>query len=117
MVKVIAPVLAVLAITLLAMTGGSAVTASSDDLTRPDALTVHEWGTFTTVAGPDGQPIDWLPLAGPSDLPCFVEHFGTNNLFKVAPPASGQLTYAQASTRMKAKVRMETPVLYFYSPR
>lgn len=116
MQKVIAPILAVLAIVMFVMTGSSLVTASTDDLHRPDSLTVHEWGTFTTVAGPDGLAVDWLPLAGPNDLPCFVEHFGTNILLKVAP-AGGQLTYAQATTRMKAKVRMETPVLYFYSPR
>jgi hypothetical protein len=117
MLKVAAPALAVFALVMLAMTGSSPVTASTDDLNRPGALTVHEWGTFTTVGGLDGKPIDWLPLAGPNDLPCFVEHFGTNRLFKVAPPSSNSLTYAEASTRMKGKVRMETPVLYFYSPR
>ena len=26
----------------------------------PD-LTVYEWGTFTAVAGTDGQAIEWLP--------------------------------------------------------
>jgi hypothetical protein len=31
-------------------------------------LTVHERGTFTAVAGPDGQPVEWLPLAGSTDL-------------------------------------------------
>src|SRR5580692_3466759 len=116
MVKVIAPALAVLAIILIVMTGGSPVTASSDDL-HPDALTVHEWGTFTTVAGPDGQATDWLPLSGPNDLPCFVEHFGNNVLYKYSPDFGAKLTYAEAATRLKAKVRMETPVLYFYSPR
>ena len=38
-----------------------------------DAGAVHEWGTFTSVAGENGQAVDWLPLSGPSDLPCFVE--------------------------------------------
>ena len=38
-------------------------------------VTVHEWGTFTTVAGPDGEAQDWLPLGGVSDLPCFVETY------------------------------------------
>src|SRR4029077_3205441 len=38
-------------------------------------LTVHEWGTFTSIAGNDGQAVRWLPLSGPSDLPSFVEHF------------------------------------------
>ena len=67
----------------------------------PDGLTVHEWGTFTSIAGKDGLAVDWLPLDGPSDLPCFVFRFGTNN-FKGG---------------LSAKVRMETPVLYFYATR
>jgi len=108
MMKVFASVLAVLAMTLLAL--------SSNDF-KPDALTVHEWGTFTTVAGTDGQAIDWLPLSGPNDLPCFVEHFGNNVLAKYSTDLGAKLTYAEAATRLKGKVRMETPVLYFYSPR
>jgi hypothetical protein len=43
-------------------------------LPAPGNLTVHEWGTFTSVAGPEGNPIAWLPLSGPGDLPCFVHH-------------------------------------------
>ena len=35
-------------------------------------LVVHEWGTFTSIAGVDGAAIQWRPLSGPSDLPCFV---------------------------------------------
>lgn len=64
-------------------------------------LTIHEWGTFTTVAGPQGGPVSWLPLSGPPDLPCFVHRLGTPN-----PKFS-----------MTATVRMETPVVYFYAPR
>jgi hypothetical protein len=64
-------------------------------------LTVHEWGTFTSVAGPDGQAIEWLPLTGSTDLPGFVEHFRD----------------AQFKCGLGGTVRMETPVLYFYSPR
>jgi hypothetical protein len=66
----------------------------SDD----SGLVVHEWGTFTSVAGEDGRAVDWLPLRRADDLPCFVEHLGLD--FK------GTLS---------AKVRMETPVLYFYT--
>jgi len=44
-------------------------TATSD----PGPLIVHEWGTFTSIAGADGTAVEWLPLAGPADLPCFVE--------------------------------------------
>lgn len=64
-------------------------------------LTVHEWGTFTSIAGPDGDSMDWLPLTGSTDLPSFVEHFR-------------ELAFKGG---LRGTVRMETPVLYFYSPR
>jgi hypothetical protein len=62
-------------------------------------LTAHEWGTFTSIAGNDGLAVRWLPLSGPNDLPSFVEHL-RNASFK----------FGVAGT-----VRMETPVIYFYS--
>lgn len=62
-------------------------------------LTAHEWGTFTSVAGNDGTAVRWQPLSGANDLPGFVEHF-RNASFKVG---------------LAGTVRMETPVLYFYS--
>ena len=37
-----------------------------------DSLTVHEWGTFTSIAGKQGVSVEWRPLAGKSDLPSFV---------------------------------------------
>lgn len=64
------------------------------------AYTVHEWGTFTSIAGQDGQAVTWQPQSGPVDLPCFVEH--SPLILKGA---------------LSGTVRMETPVLYFYSPR
>lgn len=64
-------------------------------------LTAHEWGTFTSIAGPDGSSMGWLPLTGSTDLPSFVEHF-REVAFKGG---------------LRGTVRMETPVLYFYSPR
>jgi hypothetical protein len=74
--------------------GGNAQRASSDP-----GLVAHEWGTFTSVAGETGQAVEWLPLNGPTELPGFVEHFkGTG--FKVG---------------LSGTIRMETPVLYFYS--
>lgn len=63
-----------------------------------DGLVVHEWGTFTSVAGADGGPTEWNTLGCGSDLPHFVH----------APVYK----FALAGT-----VRMETPVLYFYSSR
>jgi hypothetical protein len=65
-----------------------------------DAITVHEWGTFTSVAGRDGEAVNWLALSGKSDLPCFVHRLDQRNL---------KLTLGT--------VRMETPVLYFYPLR
>ena len=65
------------------------------------ALTAHEWGTFTSIAGRDGHAAEWLPLTGSKDLPSFVEHFQTVD-FKGG---------------LRGTVRMETPVLYFYTNR
>jgi hypothetical protein len=65
------------------------------------ALTAHEWGTFTSIAGRDGHAAEWLPLTGSRDLPSFVEHFQTVD-FKGG---------------LRGTVRMETPVLYFYTNR
>lgn len=66
----------------------------------PD-LTAHEWGTFTSVAGRDGAAVEWLPLTGSTDLPNFVEHLGA----------------VAFKSGLRGTVRMETPVIYFYSPR
>src|SRR5438093_8059280 len=65
----------------------------------PPGLNVHEWGTFTSVAGENGTAMTWQPFGGPTDLPCFVHRFRN-------------VKYALAGT-----VRMETPVLYFYASR
>src|SRR6267142_5408193 len=64
-------------------------------------LTAHEWGTFTSIAGENGQAVEWPPLTGSTDLPEFVEHF-RNAGFKLG---------------LRGTVRMETPVLYFYDSR
>jgi len=81
--------------------GGAALALiAADTLPRPSDLTVHEWGTFTSVAGEDGSAIDWEAQSGSNDLPSFV-----NN------------RYLCFKSSLTATVRMETPVLYFYSPR
>jgi hypothetical protein len=66
--------------------------------TQPNGVVAHEWGTFTSVAKADGAPVTWATLAGSNDLPCFVSGLG---------PTKNELA---------GLVRMETPVLYFYSP-
>jgi len=71
------------------------------------SLTVHEWGTFTSVAGQDGRAVEWTPLSGPSDLPCFVTFLNPNSV---------KISVGGLLPQMKATVRMETPVVYFYAP-
>src|SRR5207253_5217245 len=74
---------------------------------QKDSLIVHEWGTFTSIAGKDGIALEWRPLNGPSDLPRFVHTIQKEAEGLRHPPGKNELT---------AAVRMETPVLYFYSP-
>jgi hypothetical protein len=96
----LAPVLVVSAAILLA--AADIVSPGPIDLpSHPADLTVHEWGTFTSVAGEDGSAIEWNTLGCKDDLPEFVKEFGYRN-FK---------------WRVRGTVRMETPVIYFYSPR
>jgi hypothetical protein len=76
---------------------GSTLMSKPNDLVD---MKVHEWGTFTSIAGEEGLPLVWQPYGGPTDLPCFV-----NRSFVVS---KGGLT---------GTVRMETPVLYFYGTR
>ena len=113
------------AIAALAFTAllGVTIYGSKNDTGSSANVTVHEWGTFTSVAGPDGQAAQWLPLAGPNDLPCFVEYF-QNRLYKsLGPVASAAgvqtnpLDYAKARSQLLGPIRMETPVLYFYTDK
>jgi len=63
-------------------------------------LTAHEWGTFTSIASRNGEAVEWSTLNGSADLPSFVGHINS----------------AQFKAGLRGTVRMETPVLYFYSP-
>ena len=73
---------------------------------RSAGFVVHEWGTFTSVAGPDGQAVNWYPLSEGSDLPCFVRM-----LTQTSPKV-----LVSGLPAVRASVRMETPVIYFYAP-
>jgi hypothetical protein len=76
---------------------------AQDQSQRQDRFIAHEWGTFTSVSTADGKIQLWNPLGGPSELPSFVYRSSeASQCFK-----SGTL----------ALVRMETPVIYFYSDR
>ena len=83
------------------------------DARSAQGVTVHEWGTFTSVAGPDGKAMDWQPAGGPSDLPCFV---ALTDPSSVKTWGSGPANLLGGREGV-GTVRMETPVLYFYSPK
>jgi len=63
--------------------------------------TAHEWGTFTSVQGGDGNLLSWHPLQS-SELPKFV--YST----KFIP-------FAVSKTGLVTLQRLETPVIYFYA--
>src|SRR5499433_1335799 len=77
---------------------------AQDQSQRQDRFVAHEWGTFTSVSTADGKAQLWNPLNGPSELPSFVYRSPVSQCFK------GYSIYL-------ALVRMETPVIYFYSDR
>jgi len=82
--------------------------AKSASLTKPKTnLVAHEWGTFTSIAGRDGVAIDWRPLNGASDLPKFV--------YTGASKKGYRGTYGARGKGEIARIRMETPVIYFYT--
>ncbi|HKP86266.1 MAG TPA: hypothetical protein VJZ26_09225 [Blastocatellia bacterium] len=79
-----------------------------DSATPSNSLIIHEWGTFTSIAGKDGAAVEWHPLNGPSDLPGFVYALGGNT--------GGGFRHGYNCTKCQvAQIRMETPVLYFYA--
>ncbi len=96
-------------------------------------LVVHEWGTFTSLAGADGAALEWRPLDGPTDLPSFVYRALAADPIAAATPASvddggrpsrranagapSKDDQLELKKRSPARVRMETPVLYFHSDR
>jgi len=90
-----------LALPVLLISTAAYLTAANVDGSQASGLTVHEWGTLTSVAGEDGSAVEWDTLGCKSDLPSFVNDYG----------------YRGFKWSLQGTVRMETPVMYFYSPR
>jgi hypothetical protein len=90
-----------LALPVLLISTGAFLTGANIDGSQASGLTIHEWGTFTSVAGEDGSAVEWDTLGCKSDLPNFVNDYG----------------YRGFKSSLQGTVRMETPVMYFYSPR
>ena len=99
--KVAVPVVGLSVAFLAAFFGAASARLSPAKQLGDSSLVVHEWGTFTSIAGVDGAAVEWLPVSPRSDLPAFVEHNSS----------------AIAKGGLRGTIRMETPVIYFYSPR
>jgi hypothetical protein len=80
--------------------------ATQKPVSTDNRLVVHEWGTFTSIAGKDGVALEWRPLNGATDLPKFVH--------TIQEERDG-IRHGIGKDDLTARVRMETPVLYFYS--
>lgn len=98
----------------LAMAGGMVTSSlfSPGASSTPDEIpkeeksspfVVHEWGTFTTFSGSNGVHMDFRPLLD-QELPWFVMDRASQ---------SGQIWLGKG--RVRSRVRMETPVTYFYT--
>jgi hypothetical protein len=94
-----------LTLTLFDFNGAEKVQAQAS----PNDLVVHEWGTFTSIAGKTGVAIDWRPLSGATDLPKFV--------YTSEDQKGWRGSYRDPGKGRVAKVRMETPVIYFYTAK
>src|ERR1700733_13858872 len=86
-------------VTSLVLGTAAFLIAAENHSAQPNDFTVHEWGTFTSVAGEDGSAIEWDTLGCRADLPEFVHDY--SRVYKSA---------------LRGTVRMETPVMYFYNP-
>jgi hypothetical protein len=73
-------------------------------------LIVHEWGTFTSIAGINGAALEWRPLNGASDLPTFVYKMNKDSV-------KGLRHNYISKNSLESLIRMETPVIYFYADR
>jgi hypothetical protein len=95
---------------VMALASGLAAFGLTIQNTSETGLIVHEWGTFTSIAGKDGLALDWRPLAATNDLPGFIHHMA-------APSTANGLRHNCQKCDLTGKIRMETPVLYFYTDR
>lgn len=99
---------AIFPILLTLLAGSLFIPSPSRAAAGPAGLVAHEWGTFTSIAGRDGTGLDWRPLRVKSDLPTFVYSIEKKDGFRNTVKDGGK--------GFPSRVRMETPVIYFYSP-
>jgi hypothetical protein len=101
--RLIAFCLVLLSLAIFNVTSCSSIIASGPKT----GLVVHEWGTFTSVTGREGQSLIWRPLSFESDLPSFI--------YSLDKGASWRGLQYRTKSSSPVSVRMETPILYFYA--
>lgn len=91
---------------------GTATPPSSHAWSPRDGFVVHEWGTFSHFAGANGEVVDGLG-AEEEKLPNFVHTFGKMRgvVTDHVMPTKGGVNVQQVFQKM------ETPVIYFYTPK
>lgn len=88
----------------------TAPTTTTTAATAP-TFTAHEWGTFTSVAGSNGKLLTGVQN-GEEDLPSFVyAHEG------IAPNYGHGIGKGWLRPLSNVTIRMETPVIYFYTEK
>ncbi|RYD33912.1 MAG: hypothetical protein EOP86_12230 [Verrucomicrobiaceae bacterium] len=96
---------------LHASPGKESAPAPAASTTPAPHFTVHEWGTFTSVSGSGGKLLTGVER-GEEDLPYFI--YAHDGIF---PKSGGGLTKGWLRPLANVTVRMETPVIYFYTDK
>lgn len=84
------------------------------DCQIPSKPIVHEWGTFTTLSGSNGLQASGLFLEEAA-LPPFVYNLSNKVHTVVNGKGHNEEFWRDAENYANSFVKMETPVLYFYS--
>src|SRR5687767_6982834 len=106
MKRIIPPLVA-----LLCSLSVSAAAPSDPAGPAPGKLIVHEWGTFTGLAGSDGGHLPFRANIG-FDLPSFVLT-RAEQADRVDPALNARMMDVFTKDETVALQRMETPVVYF----
>lgn len=75
-------------------------------------ITVHEWGTFTSLTTSGGKQLSGLNRDEEA-LPSFVYNLD----MRIATDSQAKIIAPKNCALKNVTVKMETPVLYFYSPK
>lgn len=78
------------------------------------AYTLHEWGTFTSVSGSDGVLLSGLKREE-ERLPGFVH--ALDGMKNVGPMSAYMKGFIPGRPLRNVTIKMETPVIYFYSDK